>query len=186
MGRPLSDEARERMLRAALDIVLDVGVHGFTIDEVARRSGVAKTTIYRHFDSRNGLLVAALDGSRSLPPTPDAGSLRADLVEFLTSVQPIFADPAVRGLFLDMLSASARDPELAAMQQGMMARRSGPTRTIYERALARGEIAPHIEYLDAFDIIEGPFILRSLFRPRAMAHIDIEALVDTMVLQLAG
>ena len=60
MGRPLSDEARERMLRAALEVVLEIGVPGFTIDEVARRSGVAKTTIYRHFDSRNDLLVGKL------------------------------------------------------------------------------------------------------------------------------
>ncbi|MDX2380683.1 MAG: TetR/AcrR family transcriptional regulator [Acidimicrobiia bacterium] len=184
MGRPLSDEARERMLRAALEVVVEIGVPGFTIDEVARRSGVAKTTIYRHFDSRNDLLVAALDGSMSVPATPDTGSLRDDLVEFLTSVRPIFADPIVRALFLDLLAASARDPELAAMQQGMMAQRSGPTRVIYERAKRRGDISPDIGYVEAFDIMEGPFILGSLFRPRSLEHVDIEALVDKMLPQL--
>jgi AcrR family transcriptional regulator len=186
MGRPLSDEARERMLAAALEIVLDVGVHDFTIDEVARRSGVAKTTIYRHFESRNELLVAALDGSMLVPSTPDTGSLRGDLVDFLASVRPIFADPVVRALYLDIMSASARDHELAAMQQGMMARRSGPTRRIYERARERGEIGADVDYLAAFDIIEGPFILWSLFRPAALEAVDIEQLVDGMLPQLKG
>ncbi len=172
------------MLRAAREVLFDIGVHGFTIDEVARRSGVAKTTIYRHFDSRDELIVAALDGSMSVPATPDNGSLREDLIEFLSSVRPIFADPAVRALYLDILSASARDPDLAAMQTGMMARRSGPTRRIYERARARGEIDADIGYIEAFDIIEGPFILGSLFRPGSLEHVDIESLVDKMLLQL--
>jgi AcrR family transcriptional regulator len=174
------------MLRSALEILFDVGVHDFTIDEVARRSGVAKTTIYRHFDSRNELLVSALDGSMLIPSTPDTGSLRGDLIEFLTSVRPIFADPVVRALYLDIMSASARDPELRAMQAGMMARRSGPSRRIYERARERGEISPDIDYLAAFDIMEGPFILWSLFRPSALEDVDIETLVDKMLPQLRG
>ncbi len=61
------------MLQHTLAIVVEVGVHGFTIDELARRSGVAKTTIYRHFPTRNELLIAALDGNITIPETPDTG-----------------------------------------------------------------------------------------------------------------
>ena len=58
------------MLEHATALVLEVGVSGFTIDELAKRSKVAKTTIYRHFPSRTELLVAALDGQIPAPDTP--------------------------------------------------------------------------------------------------------------------
>ena len=110
MVRSLSEAARTKMLAAATDLVLDRGVDRFSVDEVARRSGVAKTTIYRHFASAKELLVAALDRAMAAPPTPDTGSLRPDLLEYLASVRPGFADVPLRNLFFEIYTASARDP----------------------------------------------------------------------------
>jgi AcrR family transcriptional regulator len=64
---------------------MGAGGQGFAIEEVARHSGVAKTTIHRHFPTPNGLLVAALDGATPSSGTPDNGSLREDPLEFLES-----------------------------------------------------------------------------------------------------
>lgn len=174
------------MLDAATEVVLDVGVRAFTIEEVARRSGVAKTTIYRHFPSKHELLVTALDRALPIPVTPDTGSLREDLVVFLESVLPIFADPDIRAITLDIYAVGARDPELLAMQAKMMAHRAGPTLAIYEHGRARGEIAEHIDYATAFEIIEGPFIVRSLAQPGSLADLDLEALADRIARTLAG
>src|SRR5688500_192703 len=49
MGRPRSEEARQAALAATVDLVLAHGVEGVTFEDVAARSGVAKTTLYRHF-----------------------------------------------------------------------------------------------------------------------------------------
>jgi AcrR family transcriptional regulator len=174
------------MLGAAAEVVLDSGVHGFSIDEVARRSGVAKTTIYRHFPGPKELLVAALDRIMTPPPTPDTGSLRGDLVEYLASVRPTFADAALRTVFFEVYAAAARDPHLAALHRSLMRARSGPTRAIYDHALARGEIAPDIDYPTMLEIVQGPLILRSMFRPRALGDGDLAALVDRMLTALAG
>lgn len=102
MARPHSKAAQAKMLGAAIELVQAAGVRGFNIDEVARRSGVAKTTIYRHFPNPNELLVAALDGAITVPPTPNTGSLRGDLLEFLASVLPIFTNPTVRALSFEI------------------------------------------------------------------------------------
>lgn len=174
------------MLRAAADLLLAEGVPGFSIEEVARRSGVAKTTIYRHFPARHDLLIEALDSAIPVPITPDTGSLRDDLLAFLPSVLPIFADTAVRAVFFDLWSAGVRDPELEDRQRQMLAGRAGPTLAIYHHARQRGEIAPEIDYPTAVEIIEGPFIVRSLTRPESLAQIDIEELVDRMLPQLKG
>ncbi len=174
------------MLDAAGEVLLADGVPGFNVDEVARRSGVAKTTIYRHFPSRNELLIAALDRVLQVPATPDTGTLRGDVREFLEVVLPIFADTAVRALFFDLWSAGTRDPELDRLQKEMMAGRAGPTMTIYRRGIERGEIAPDIDYPTALEIIEGPFIVRSLARPESLEEVDLDALTERIVAQLKG
>ncbi len=174
------------MLAAASELLLEEGVPGFTVDEVARRSGVAKTTIYRHFPTKNELIIAAIDGAMAVPATPDTGNLRDDIIEFLDEVRPIFADPDIRALFYDLWSAGARDPELDRLQKAMMAGRAGPTATIYERGIARGEISPDIDYLTALEIIEGPFMVRSIVRPETLDDMDLDALADQIILQLKG
>jgi AcrR family transcriptional regulator len=169
------------MLEAATDLALAEGVHGFSIDEVARRSGVAKTTIYRHFPSAKELLVAALDEIMTAPPIPDTGSLRSDLLDYLANVRPNFADMSLRTVYFEIYAAAARDPDLRGLQQSLMRRRSGPTKTMFDNARARGEIAPHIDYPTMLEIVQGPFILRSMFRPDALADVDLEALADRML-----
>lgn len=184
MARPYSEAAQAKMLDAAIELVLAAGVRGFNIDEVARRSGVAKTTIYRHFPNPNELLVAAVDGAIAVPPTPNTGSLRGDLMEFLASVLPIFANPTVRALSFEVFAASIRDPELGQLYASMLRRRAGPTRSIFDRGKALGEISSDLDYSSAVEIIEGPFIIRSLVRPETLKSIDLESLVDRILILL--
>jgi AcrR family transcriptional regulator len=185
MARTPSDEARAKMLHAAMEVAFELGLHGFTIDEVAKRSGVAKTTIYRHFADRNELLLAAVDASLADPATPNTGTLRGDLEEFLESVLPIFANMGLRGLFFETLAAAGRDPELGRHYGAMMARRSAPTKAIYDRALERGEIDPAIDYPSAFEIMEGPIIVRSILRPDHLRTMDLAPAIEAIVEQLA-
>ena len=64
---------------AALQLLSESGLGGVSIDEVSRRSGVAKTTIYRHWSSRTALLLDACSGMASPAEAPETGSLRGDL-----------------------------------------------------------------------------------------------------------
>lgn len=169
------------MLAAAADLVLIDGVHGFSIDEVARRSGVAKTTIYRHFPTRNELLIAAIDAATAVPKVPDTGSLRRDLLEFLAEILPIFADATLRAATFDVIAAAIRDPELRQIYMSMMGARLGALQSIYRRAVERGEIPATVDYQTAFEVIEGPFIVRAMTRPEGLADIDLDALVDRII-----
>ncbi|MDG2113524.1 MAG: TetR/AcrR family transcriptional regulator [Actinomycetota bacterium] len=184
MARPRSEAARAKMLDAATELLLAAGVRGFNIDEVARRSGVAKTTIYRHFGTKGELLAASLDRFIPIPPTPDTGSLRDDLLEFLEGVRPIFANDALRAVSFEIFTEARREPELRAAYMALMQRRAGPTLTIYTNARDRGEISPDIDYPEALEIIEGPFIVRSLLRADTLYDMDLEALTDRMLVAL--
>ena len=169
------------MLEHATALVLEVGVSGFTIDELAKRSKVAKTTIYRHFPSRTELLVAALDGQIPVPDTPDTGTFRGDLVEFLTSLIPIFEDESIRMVSLDLLALSVREPEITAHIQALASGRSTPLDTMIERGQRRGEVRTDLDALTLLELIEGPMFMRSIMRPDQIAEFDVASHVDGVV-----
>lgn len=185
MPRTLSDTARAKMLDAATEVVTDVGVGAFSVDEVARRSGVAKTTIYRHFPNAKELLVAALDQALVPPPVPDEGSLEADVRAYLHSVRGLFVDPQLRTLHFEIYAATTRDPELRDLHQSLMAGRSGPTRAIFDHALARDELRSGIDYPTLLEIIQGPLVFRAMSRPDRLDHAGIDELVERMLVLLA-
>jgi AcrR family transcriptional regulator len=181
MARALSTTARAAMLRAAADVVIDAGIGRFAVDEVARRSGVAKTTIYRHFPDPKRLLVAALDDAMHAPPVPDTGSLRGDLLVYLESVRPHFADRRLRTLFFELFIAAERDPELRRLGDDLLRARAAPTSAIFEQARARGELPAGIDYPAMLDVVQGPLVLRSLMRPESLATVDLDAMVDRII-----
>ena len=80
MGTSRSDKARAEVLEAAADIVAEVGLERTTIEEISARSGVAKTTIYRHWPSKQALMVDTVRGCFLPMATPNTGDLRADLI----------------------------------------------------------------------------------------------------------
>lgn len=172
------------MLAAAAQIVLVDGLAALSFDEVARRSGVAKTTIYRHFPSRHELLSAAIDAATPVPEVPDTGCLRGDLVAFLGNVLPIFADATLRAASFDLFAAFIREPELREVHRMVTAVRLSSLRAIYDRAVERGEIPAALGFQEAFEVIEGPFVVRSILWPESLADVDIEALVDRIVAML--
>ena len=59
-GRPRNTEADRAVLSAALDLIAEAGVEGVSIDQAAKRAGVARTTVYRRYATRDDLAVAAL------------------------------------------------------------------------------------------------------------------------------
>lgn len=159
MPRPLSEQARQKAIEATQELVAESGIKGFTIDAAAKRSGVAKTTIYRHWSSANELLVNAIDCQIERIPTPDTGTLRGDLLEMYELVRLIVNTPGTRRMFLDMMSASAHDPDLETVKQAMVAERTRPIRELVRRAIERGEI-PDIDLEAVSVLVEGPFLAR--------------------------
>lgn len=177
MARTRSEEARQKALDAARAVLGDNGVDGFTVEEVAKRSGVAKSTIYRHFPTGGQLMLAALDCMVQTFPTPNTGSLRGDLESFMGDVLPAMSDPNVAQAMLGVVAAATTDPELAEIHQAMMAERMGPIVTIIDLAKGRGELPRDLDTDIALDFIEGPFFMRKMIRREALDDATIRQLV---------
>lgn len=187
MARPLSSEAREKILSTAGEILLDTGVTGFTVDEVARRSGVAKTTIYRHFDSSAQLIVSGLDSIIAPFPTPNTGSLRGDLRSYCEITSQITCNPQLRLLMLELLAAATQNPELAETKRAMFSERMGPVRTIVQLAMARGEIKSEIDPEFAAELAESPFLSDLMINAlEAPSHDRMQRMIEFVVAGLTG
>ncbi|MEZ5137593.1 MAG: TetR/AcrR family transcriptional regulator [Acidimicrobiales bacterium] len=166
MARPRSEQAHRAAIAAAVEVLLESGVEGMTLDEVAARSGVAKSTLYRHFGSKEGLIATAARGCVTEHPTPDTGDLERDF-EFLFSRYQETDDKQRFGELLPMLiDAGNRDPQIQAIVDDVLEERRRPLRTVLQLAQLRGEIGPDLDLDNAMAMILGPISYRRLVERR--------------------
>lgn len=181
MARQLSSRARDQMVASAQEIIAEVGLEGFTVDEVARRSGVAKTTIYRHFPSSAALAVHAVDCMVEEFPTVDTGSLRGDLEAFFEVMKPQMNDPSTRQVLAGLFAMSAREPDFGEVLKQMLTERKAPLIKAFQRAIARGELCPETDLELAYDMLEGVFLFRRILLDQTITQAESSAVIDLIL-----
>lgn len=166
MARPRSEAANRAALDATVAALLESGVDGVTLDSVAARSGVAKSTLYRHFGSKEALIATAARGCVTEHPTPDTGDLAEDLAFLFGRFEE--SDEAQRfpDLLPMLIDAGNRDPELREVVQEVLEERSRPLRTVLQLAQLRGEIGRDLDLDTAIAMVVGPLSHRRLVERR--------------------
>jgi AcrR family transcriptional regulator len=136
----LGEERQQEILRAAYDILAEVGYAGLRFDAVAARARTSKATLYRHWPGKAELVAEAVRCCKASKfEIPDTGSLRGDLLTLLRGMAEAMAGedgPLLTGLVMAMRS----DPELAAEMRSFAAAKSPVGREICARAVERGEL----------------------------------------------
>lgn len=173
------------MLRATQEIAVECGLEGFSVDAVARRSGVAKSTIYRHFPTGDELLLAAMGQLTDHVSDADTGSLRGDLKVIMQQFMAIATQPSIRRLFTSVLNRANLDEHFAGLQQELVDERKAPMRLALQRGMARGEIDPMIDIELASTMVEGPFVARVLHERGDFRPGEVDRIVDLLVKALA-
>lgn len=186
MARPPSERARRDALEAAHELLLERGLEGFTIEEVAARSGVAKSTIYRRWASTHELLVASLHELVDTFPTPNTGNLRDDLIAMYHYGIPLFATPGMRSIILGMMSAAEGDPEIGALHDKLHEEREHPLTILLQLAIGRGELPADLNLELAEDLIDGPVFRRIMVQGGEFTDAEIEQLVDWTIAALSA
>ena len=106
-GRPRTTPRADRaILEATLDLVGETGLAGLTVDAVAARAGVSKATIYRRWDSKEALVLAAWHECGAQLPAPDTGSLRGDLEQLCGAIRDGIGTGVMEHVFPQMLAAA--------------------------------------------------------------------------------
>jgi AcrR family transcriptional regulator len=182
-GRPRSEQADRAILQAAAQLLAERGLAGMSIEEVAARAGVGKTTIYRRWTSRGTLaLDAFLAEFQGQQPLPDTGSLRGDLLAalraWIRSVTRTSAGPVLAGL----IAEAQRDPELAvAWRERVVERLRGQHKIMLDRAVERGEISARTDYEVVLDLLFGAAYHRLLHGHQPLTDRFARKVVDIVV-----
>ena len=161
------EKSKKTVLAATHELLQKFGLSGVTVDEVSRRSGVAKTTIYRHWPSRESLLLDACSQLSSRPPVPDTGRLRTDLETLASGVAARLHQPWAT-VMPSIIDAAERDKELAELQSQIHAQMRGAFVTVIERGQQRGEFPRAQDARELVASILGPLLYRRFFSREAL------------------
>jgi len=182
-GRPRSREADSAILAAALDLLLERGVEATSIEQVARRAGVTRATVYRRFPDKSQLLIATIEAAYGDPPaTPEI----RDVEHLLTGWGHALADPRQRRLLRRLYAAIDDLPELARSYRTRFGEhRDRARRQVLEQARERGQLPPDTDPDVLLDVLTGAVWQHLASRPDTSTAADVEQFLRA-VLHQAG
>lgn len=184
MARPRSEEANRAALDTTVELLLEGGTEAVTVEEVAARSGVAKSTIYRHFQSRENLIAAAARGCVVEHPTPDTGTLDSDLRWLFARFSISEGEQRLNRLLPLLIDVGRRDPEARALVTDLVDHRKQPIRRALQQAQLRGEISEDLDLDVAYAMLIGPFTFRRLVEQVEVTPEFVEAVLSGSITAL--
>ncbi len=180
-GDPRVARSRAAVLEVTLELLAEMGLAATTIEAIATRSGVAKTTIYRHWNSRAEVIVDAVRSAAEPHPIPTSGDLRSDLITFIEHLADRLRRGRLAGLLPTLVDAAARDPEIATLYHELIEQRRQPVRALIEGAIADGSIAPSVDAELLADILVGALFVRLLVTRQTIAGDTAASIVDVVL-----
>ncbi len=154
-----SAHVRAAVLGAAVEVMLERGVDGLSIGEVARRAKMHETSIYRRWGTRAAVAVdAVVDRVDNELTDPDTGSLRDDLVALLAGIARFTSSPL--GGILLQLAVRQDTPDYEPAREKFKTTRFRAGMAVLDRAAERGELRPGLDRQLAFELLIGPLYAR--------------------------
>jgi AcrR family transcriptional regulator len=180
---PRVERSRAVITSAATDLLMEGGVHAVTVDAVIARSGVARSTIYRHFPASTDLLAAAFD--QLLPPVPEApadGAFPERLLGLMLEQSAMLRDAPTTVVMTAWLvvttegmkhavSSATTSPHFSGLQERLLEHHRSPLATLLRQGLERGELRDDLDVDIAVSQLGGPLVFRKLI---SMEPVDEE------------
>jgi AcrR family transcriptional regulator len=182
-GRPRDSRATASILRAALEQGEELGFDSLTVEGIAARAGVAKTTIYRRWPNISAIVMDAFlaEVTRTAP------------IQERTTVRESFAASmrmlarGYRGrqgkILRPLLGRAQLDEKLReAVRKRWVEPRRQFAREIIRRGIERGELRAGLDPDVVLDALYGPFYHRLLvpYDDASISDAYVDALVDTV------
>ena len=175
------DRLVAKVLEATVVELSRSGLESISVERVAERARVNKTTIYRRWPTPEKLVRAALKRVASEGSVvPDTGSLRADLSKLIDRLRVILASPHTHALIRMHLGGTMHG-DLAALSLAIRRQEDEQSKTIFVRAVERGELPPGTDIDLLYDTILGAFFNLAVFRRKPASKARMEQAVDLIL-----
>ena len=165
IGSRRNPETEQAILEAAEAIMAEDGIAGFSIEAVAKRARAGKPTIYKWWPGKAALLLDVYHRQKPASVHMDTGTVEGDVLAFLIGVFAHWGDTGAGQVFRFVIAEAQRDEAAAASLVDYAAERRKQTGEIFERGIARGELAADIDVGLAADMLAG-FIWQRLLTGR--------------------
>lgn len=182
-----SEEARQAVLQAADDLLVERGFAGLTVEGIAARAGVAKQTVYRWWPSKVDILMDAFieDMEQDLTP-PDHGDLERDLRAHLAGIAEFLTKDDAGAVFRALAGQAQHDAALATrLRTDYLSRQRARDQLPLRRAIERGQLPAGTDVDLAVDQLVGPVYYRVLVTGDPVPPAFTNALVDGFLAQRA-
>ncbi|MDZ8094796.1 MAG: TetR/AcrR family transcriptional regulator [Nostoc sp. DedQUE05] len=165
-GRPRSIHADQAILQATLDLLAEVGYESMSIEAIASRAGVGKTTIYRRYTSKEELVADAIESLRDDLAIPDTGSFWGDMDILIKNAAKKIDSPLGRQTLALIISTASSNPQFAEVYWTKYTKlRREAFSKILKRAKSRGEIHKDADVDLIIDLVSGSLYYALIFKP---------------------
>ena len=180
--RRRSTRSHQAILTATAQLLAEVGYTALTIENVAARAGVGKATVYRWWPSKGALVIEAMSAALVMPPLPESGDLRQDLLAVVKGIVQVLAR-SPEGAVIPALAADImHDREMAEQFRNQMIRpRRSAVTQILQRAVDRGELPSDLDTELLLDVYAGAVFYRVLVSGEPVTDLLAEQLVSLLL-----
>ena len=169
---------RKVVLAAAMHLLRSEGHEAVTHVRIAECTGIARTTIYRHWPERRDLIADAIESHRPDWKFESTGDVRTDLLRHLERVVTRLNAGPLPPFFAALIERAEHDDEFAALHCRLADRRARPVVLALEAAIARGELPGDLDVSAAVAAIDGPVFYRRLISREPLDDDFIAGVVD--------
>ncbi|MGH3732613.1 MAG: tRNA (N6-threonylcarbamoyladenosine(37)-N6)-methyltransferase TrmO [Acidimicrobiales bacterium] len=179
---PRIERTRRLVLGSVLEELGDVGYGGFTIESVASRAGVAKSTIYRHWEDKIALIVDAFESAHEeMVPDTSAGTARERAERLIHHVAEVLADSTFSRCIPALVEGAARDSRLRDFHYRYSEHRRQGLTDVLREGVASGEFPKVTDVELATVTLLGALFYRRLMSPLAFAPDRAGQLLDCVL-----
>ena len=175
---PRIARTRSVVIAAAIELAGECGFGRTTIEAIAEKSGVARSTIYRHWDSLPELLHDAMHETVPSQPTIDTGSLRGDLLAIYQGLAAFTSSPTFGHIMVAMFAEARRDEKAAALLHRFSKERRQRVLDSIDAAKTRGELPESADGMQMTIDLAAPIFFRAIVLLETIDPDFIEAHVD--------
>lgn len=181
-GRPRHESIEQQVLDATVHLLLESEHgNGVTVSAITARSSVSRAAIYRRWSTREELIAAALDSTRSEVIVPDSGDLLADLIAAYT-IDRDAVPPGFERLLRTRLVLALEDPHLQrAYWTSHVSRRRVPVAAAIARGIRSGLLRADLDVDAVIDLIAGAYYYQLVVRGESLASSETMARVHAAI-----
>jgi AcrR family transcriptional regulator len=162
-GRPRSEQSREAIIQAALDLLEKKNLRDISIEGIARQAKVGKATIYKWWRSKAHLVLEAfMESKYRYAPIPDTGSTRKDLLQHIAALSD-FHQTRIGQVLVHFLAEGQSDSDFQKdFWDCFLSVRRGAVVDLLRRGMERGELRKDVGVDLMIDLIYAPMIYRQM------------------------